>query len=52
MLKYNGTQKGRKISPVTEDQNHAQNTNNIDKNGGIGDTGGLVFSKVYQKWDH
>ena len=33
-----------KISPVMEDQNHAQNTNDIDKNGGIGDTGGIFKS--------
>ena len=38
------TSNDNKISPVTEDQNHAQNTNNIDKNGGIGDTGDIFKS--------
>ena len=33
-----------KIPPVTKDQNHAQNTNDIDKNGGIGDTGDIFKS--------
>ena len=39
-----------KISPVIEDQTHAQNTNDIDKNGGIGDTGDIFksLSKVRQ----
>ena len=32
------------ISPTYNDQNYAQNTNNIDKNGGIGDTGGIFKS--------
>ena len=32
------------IPPVINDQNHAQNSNDIDKNGGIGDTGGIFKS--------
>jgi hypothetical protein len=38
------TSNDNRIPPVTKDQNHAQNTNNIDKNGGIGDTGGIFKS--------
>jgi hypothetical protein len=38
------TSSDNKISPVIENQNHTQNTSNIDKNGGIGDTGGICKS--------
>jgi hypothetical protein len=38
------TSSDNKISPVIKDQNPTQNTSNIDKNGGIGDTGGIFKS--------
>jgi len=38
------TSNDNKIPPVTKDQTHVQNTNDIDKNGDIGDTGGIFKS--------
>ena len=38
------TSNDNKISPVTEDQNHDQISSDIDKNGGIGDTGDIFKS--------